>query len=66
MIDKLISAIEIEQTQLAHQSMISPARDQFDHGLVVGRYQGLQQAKDLITRLLDEADEKEREFERRF
>lgn len=66
MFEKLLSAIAVEQAELSRRSMLAPARDLFEHGVAVGRYQGLEQCKELIARLLEEADEKEREFERRF
>jgi len=64
MLERLLKLIELEQTRIANNAMAAPSRELFDHGVNVGQFQGLNLAKELISRTLNEADEKERELER--
>lgn len=66
MLERLLKLLEQERTKLAISAMEAPAQDLFNHGVLVGRYQGFKLAEETIERLLNEADEKDQAFERRF
>ena len=55
----LIGLLKEKQRALADDAMVYPQADQFNHGLQVGRHQGVQLALDLIDSILRDDLEKE-------
>ena len=55
--EKLIAAIKLKQIELADTAMRFPDKDKYF--LLSGRFQGLEQALELINYLLNEEDKRE-------
>ena len=51
---KLRHSLQKQLDELAHQAMLSPQRDQFDHGMQVGRYAAVNEVILTIEHLLKE------------
>lgn len=66
MLERLLKDLKEERIKIALQAMEAPAQDLFSHGLTVGSYQGMKKAEEILERILNEADEKERDSEQRF
>jgi hypothetical protein len=64
MLEQLLRLLEREKIKLALEAMDAATGDQFQHGLQVGRYKGLIRAHELIEGMINEATEKEEQFER--
>ena len=60
LLNRYIGQLKDAMEELAHGAMNTPCRDQFDHGVFVGQYRGLQEAHKLLEAILEEDDENER------
>ena len=57
LLNKLVSRLQEEQTKIADAAMRFPRTELFEHGVVVGRHQGIQIALEVIDDLLNEANQ---------
>lgn len=57
---RLIGAIKDEQSRIAEAGMLTPQRELFTMGEQAGRYQGLQQAQDILQDILSDNLEMEK------
>ncbi len=58
-ISKLIGMLKEQQADISEDAMLRPKSKRFDAGVVVGRYQGVQQALETVDALLRDNHEKE-------
>lgn len=56
---KFIGAAKLELQHLSETAMLFPKPDPFEHGVQVGKYQGVQSALDLLDNILRDSNEKE-------
>ena len=61
LLHKVVSKLEETQLELARTSMQFPKAEPFDHGVQVGKYQGLQLALELIDNILRDDNKKEQD-----
>lgn len=64
MSDRLLSdyigRLRADMDEQAHGSCRFPKADPFEHGVQVGKYQGMEGALKLLTSLIEEQDQQER------
>jgi len=54
---KLRHSLQLQLDELAHQAMMSPQREPFEHGMQVGYYAGAKEVIQMIDHLLKEDTE---------